>query len=129
MTKKSPLVSVIIPVYNCEDFLQRCLDSVFAQTFQDFELITINDGSKDGSLGILRANAKKRENMQVIDQKNSGQGFARNMAVDMAKGEYVLFVDADDFIEPLTLELAVARAEEDASNLVQFEWKFSSLLP
>lgn len=117
---------MIIPVYNCEEYIQRCLDSVFQQTFQDFEIILINDGSTDGGLAILRQNAKEHSEITLIDQENHGQGYARNRAIERAKGEYILFVDADDFIEPLTLELTLARAEQDNSDLVHFDWKLST---
>lgn len=127
-TKKQPRISVIIPVYNCEEYIQRCLDSVYEQTFQDFEIILINDGSADGSLKILQQNAEKHSRITLIDQENHGQGYARNQAIDIAKGEYLLFVDADDFIEPLTMELTVARAEQDHSDLVHFDWKLSTAM-
>lgn len=123
--KHQPRVSVIIPVYNCEKYLQRCLDSVFNQTFKDFEVVAVNDGSTDGSLEILRTNEIKHKELTVIDQTNHGQGYTRNRQLDMARSEYVLFIDSDDYIEPLTLELAVARADNDQSDLVHFDWKLS----
>lgn len=119
----SPRVSVIIPVYNCEDYLHRCLDSVFGQTMQSFEVIAVNDGSTDSSLQILREYETKHPNLRVIDQKNAGQGAARNHALELAQGEYVLFVDSDDFIESVTLQVTTERADRDQSDLVHFDWK------
>lgn len=118
-----PLVTVIIPVYNCEDFLRRCLESVFDQTMQDFEVIAVNDGSTDSSLDILREYEAVHRNLRVIDQANAGQGAARNRAIDLARGEYILFVDSDDFIERVTLQVTTERAEEDQSDMVHFDWK------
>ncbi|MHA3683356.1 bifunctional glycosyltransferase/CDP-glycerol:glycerophosphate glycerophosphotransferase [Leucobacter sp. HY1908] len=119
----SCLVSVIIPVYNCEDFLRRCLDSVFDQTMRDFEVIAVNDGSTDRSLAILREYEVLHPNLRVLDQANAGQGAARNRAIDLARGEYILFVDSDDFIERVTLQVTTERAEEDQSDMVHFDWK------
>lgn len=121
-----PRVSIIIPVYNCEQYLERCLDSVFSQTYQDFDVIAVNDGSTDSSLAILKRAAKKHRNLTVIDQKNHGQGYTRNRQLDTASGEYILFVDSDDFLEPLTLELAITRADNDKSDFVHFDWKLTS---
>lgn len=123
VNSKQPLVSVIIPVYNCEEYIQECLDSIYAQSYANYEIILVNDGSTDGSLKILTENAKNHTNITLIDQKNKGQGFARNHALQRAGGDYVIFVDADDYIEPQTLELAVARAEKDAADVVHFDWK------
>lgn len=127
MTSRSPEISIIIPAYNCEDYLQECLDSIYAQTFQNFEIIAVNDGSRDSTLEILRANERSHRQLIVIDQVNSGQGYARNRALEKAKGNFILFVDADDRIEPLTLELTHARATRDNADVVHFDWKLSSL--
>lgn len=126
---KQPLVSVIIPVYNCEEYIQKCLDSIYSQSYDSFEIIVVDDGSTDGSLRILRQNAKKHSNITLIEQANKGQGFTRNHALKLANGEYVLFVDADDYIEPQTLELAVVRAEKDNADVVHFDWKMLRMLP
>lgn len=126
---KQPLVSVIIPVYNCEEYIQECLDSIYAQTYDSLEIIVINDGSTDSSADILRQNAKKHANMTLIEQTNKGQGFTRNRALKKANGDYVLFVDADDYIEPQTIEIAVERAEKDSADVVHFDWKMLRMLP
>ncbi|MFV0476825.1 MAG: CDP-glycerol glycerophosphotransferase family protein [Parahaliea sp.] len=122
-----PKISVIIPVYNCEDYLQDCLNSIYEQTYKNYEIIAINDGSTDDSLAILKRNARSHNAFKVIDQENKGQGHARNRAVKIARGEYIQFVDSDDKIDPLTFELAVARADKDQSDLVHYDWKLLSL--
>lgn len=128
MSPESPKVSIIIPVYNTKLYLQRCLDSIFSQSYANFEILAVNDGSHDGSRRVLERNAQHDSRLRILDQDNQGQGVARNRALDQAKGEFVLFVDADDFIEPLTLELTVARALEDSSDFVHFDWKLASRL-
>ena len=95
-----PKISIIIPVYNVEEYLPKCLDSVTNQTLKDIEIICINDGSTDNSLEILENYAKKDSRIIVLNQEtNQGQGVARNRGLDIAKGEYVGFVDSDDWIE------------------------------
>ena len=86
--KEQPLVSVIIPVYNVERYLAQCLDSVSHQTYQNLEIICVNDGSRDGSLNILRRYADEDARIQVIDKANGGVSRARNDALDCARGEY-----------------------------------------
>jgi glycosyltransferase involved in cell wall biosynthesis len=94
-----PKISVIIPVYNTEKYLSQCLDSVLAQTFDDFEVICVNDGSTDGSLAILEEYAQKDKRVKIINHKNSGAGYSRNAGVDAAQGDYLSFIDADDWID------------------------------
>lgn len=88
---KKPLISVIVPVYNTEKYLQECLDSVLAQTYANFELLLINDGSKDGSPQICDAYAAKDDRVKVFHQENAGVSAARNKGLDNAKGEYVRY--------------------------------------
>ncbi|MEL7647197.1 MAG: glycosyltransferase [Sedimentibacter sp.] len=97
-------VSVIVPVYNVEKYLSRCLDSILSQTMRDIEIILVNDGSKDSSLEICRSYAEKDSRIVVIDKKNEGVSVARNAGIDAAKGTYVGFVDPDDWIEPRMYE-------------------------
>lgn len=94
-----PKFSIIIPVFNVEVYLNQCLDSIVNQSFSDFEVICINDGSTDNSLDILNNYAKKDNRFKVFTQENQGQGTARNKALDLAQGQYVLFIDPDDWIE------------------------------
>jgi len=92
-------ISVIIPVYNSEKYLKRCLDSVLGQTMSELEVICVNDGSTDKSLEILEQYSKSDERIIIINQNNLGVSTARNAGLDIARGEYVGFVDADDFID------------------------------
>lgn len=107
------MVSVLIPAYNAEKTIHRSLDSILAQTYCDIEVIVVNDGSTDSTLAELQAYAKKDERVKVIDQLNSGVAAARNTALDNASGEYILYVDADDWIEPDTVERLLNRMSED----------------
>ena len=101
MTSASgPKISVIIPVYNVEKYLARCLDSVLAQHFPDVEILCIDDGSTDGSLSILREYAARDSRIRVLEQKNSGASAARNAGLEAAKGRWIAFVDSDDEVLP-----------------------------
>lgn len=97
-------VSIIIPVYNVEKYLGRCLDSILSQTMKDIEIILVNDGSRDSSLEICRDYAEKDSRIVVIDKKNEGVSVARNTGIDIATGTYIGFVDPDDWIEPKMYE-------------------------
>lgn len=103
-------LSVIIPVYNCERYLKECLDSIRAQTFKDFEAICVDDGSTDSTAAILEEFAALDPRFKVIHQPNGGQGKARNTGLDNAKGDYIAFVDADDWVEPNYFELLLSFA-------------------
>lgn len=92
-------LTIIIPVYNVRKFLSKCIESVLCQTFKDFELILINDGSTDGSEKICDEYKKKDQRIKVIHQQNAGVSNARNCGIRLAKGEYIAFVDSDDWIE------------------------------
>lgn len=94
-----PKVSVIVPVYNVEKYLARCLDSLVAQTLEDIEIICVNDGSTDNSADILAKYAEKDDRITVITQSNAGLSNARNAGIDIATGDYIGFLDSDDFIE------------------------------
>ncbi|MBE6230389.1 MAG: glycosyltransferase family 2 protein [Bacteroidales bacterium] len=95
-----PKISIIIPVYNVEKLLPRCLDSVISQTLQEIEIICVDDGSPDNSLAVLREYERKEPRMKVISQANKRQGGARNTGMGVATGEYIGFVDSDDYIDP-----------------------------
>ena len=102
--------SIIIPVYNVEKFLRECLNSITSQTLKNFEVICIDDGSTDNSLTILQEYANKDSRFKVISQENQGQGIARNKAIDIASGEYLFFVDPDDyelFMEKIKWNLSI----------------------
>ena len=118
-----PKISVIIPVYNVEKFLPRCLDSILNQTFEDFEIVCVDDGSSDKSLFILIEYAKKDKRIKVIAQENQGCSIVRNKGVVKSVGEYVCFVDSDDAIHPQCLELAYLLAERNKADVVNYHYK------
>lgn len=97
-------VSIIIPIYNSEDTLEKCLDSVIAQSYKDIEIICVNDGSADNSLKMLKKYAKNDSRIVIIDKKNEGVSRARNDGLKIATGKYITFVDADDYVEPNEIE-------------------------
>lgn len=94
------VLTVIIPAYNAEKYLPQCLDSVIGQTLKDIEVICVDDGSTDGSASVLQAYTQKDSRISVLTQGNSGQSAARNRALEKAKGAYVQFLDADDWLDP-----------------------------
>ena len=110
---KSPKVSVIIPVYNVEEYLPTCLDSIINQTLEDIEIICVNDGSPDNCLKILNEYAKRDSRIIVINQENRGVSGARNHGLETACGKYIVFVDPDDWCEAECLEKAVNEIEND----------------
>lgn len=107
-----PEISVIVPVYNTGRFLNRCIDSILNQTFSDFELFLVNDGSTDNSGAICDAYAARDSRVRVIHQENQGQSVARNNAIARMQGNWVHFVDSDDWIHPRMLELLYEAARE-----------------
>jgi glycosyltransferase involved in cell wall biosynthesis len=121
ISEKAPTITVIIPVYNVEDYLRTCLESVFNQTFTDFEVICVNDGSTDKSREILEEYAKRELRLKVIHQQNLGQSAARNAALKHACGEYIYFLDSDDSIHPQLLEITLFFAEKHGADLVCFQ--------
>ncbi|MBQ1467331.1 MAG: glycosyltransferase family 2 protein [Solobacterium sp.] len=116
-----PEVSVVINMYNSEKYLRKCIDSVLAQTFTDFELILVNDGSKDHSLDICKEYAEKDKRIRIVDKENGGLADARNAGLDAAKGKYLEFIDADDWIEPELLEKCVTKLHETDADIVIFD--------
>ena len=98
-----PLISIIIPIYNVEKYLNSCIESILSQPVKDFELLLINDGSKDNSLVICNEYATKDSRIKVFDKPNGGVSSARNLGLDNATGEYIMFVDADDRLTPNAL--------------------------
>lgn len=108
-----PKISVIVPVYNVEKYLHECVESILTQTFTDFELILVNDGSQDNSGTICDEYASKDKRVIVIHQENQGQAAARNNAIVLAKGEWIHFVDSDDLIHPQMLEVLYGAVDEN----------------
>lgn len=116
-------ISVIIPVYNTEKYLDKCLSSVINQTFKDIEIILIDDGSTDSSYEICKKYANDDERIILIQQSNQGQGFARNNALLKSKGEYLFFLDSDDYIELDAFKILFKEAIDKNSDLVMFGWE------
>lgn len=112
-----PKFSIIIPVYNVEEYIKKCLDSVFAQTEKDFEVIVVNDGTKDNSMDIV-----KNYEVKMINQENKGLSAARNNGVKEAKGEYIIFLDSDDYIEKNLLH-EIKKSLKNDPDLVRFQIK------
>lgn len=100
-----PKISVIIPVYQAENFLAECIESILGQSFSDFELILVDDGSPDNCAAICREYMQKDDRIQFLQQKNGGQASARNHAMTIAKGEWICFVDSDDVVHPQYLQI------------------------
>ena len=115
-------ISVIVPVYNCEDYLEESLGSILNQTFEDIEIICIDDGSTDDSLRILRKMASSDSRIEVFAQENKGAGAVRNYGMTKASGDYVYFFDADDFLENDALEKAYENAKRNDSDIVFFKF-------
>lgn len=115
-----PKVSVIVPVYNVEAYLEKCVRSVLAQTLPDFELLLVDDGATDGSGALCDRLAQEDPRIRVIHQENQGLGGARNTGMAAASGDWLLLVDSDDWIEPGILEKALAAGERQQADLVVF---------
>ncbi|MDR3178523.1 MAG: glycosyltransferase [Oscillospiraceae bacterium] len=104
MFYQKPLISVIVPIYNVEKFLKKCLKSIEEQTYKNLEVILVNDGSQDSSGEIAKEFASYRKNFLFLDKENQGVSSARNLGLEIAKGEYISFVDSDDYIFPKFIE-------------------------
>ncbi|MFI3333357.1 MAG: glycosyltransferase family 2 protein [Rikenellaceae bacterium] len=113
-----PKISVIIPVYNVEALISICLDSLLGQSFKDIEIICVDDCSKDSSLLQLQRYAAEDSRIRVFTQENRGPGGARNRGLDEASGQYILFVDADDYLEPRYCEMCYEAAERHSADIV-----------
>lgn len=111
-------ISVIVPVFNSEDYLEKCLDSILNQTLNDIEIILIDDGSTDASLEIIKQYEKKYNNIKYKTKKNEGQAIARNLGIEMATGRFICFVDSDDYIENTMLQKLYEYAIKNNSDIV-----------
>ena len=116
----TPKVSVILPVYNASKYLRQCLDSITGQTLKEIEIICVDDGSTDDSLAILKEYEAKDQRVRVLAQKNAGAGAARNHGLSVASGEYLSFLDSDDFFEKEMLEKAWKKGHETSAEIVVF---------
>ena len=121
----APKVSFIIPAYNIEDYIGKCLDSILNQTWQDFEIIVVNDGSKDKTGEVLDSYATKDNRIKILHKENEGVSAARNDGIKMASGDYILFWDGDDFAEKETCEeLLQTMAENDVDTVVYGYYRY-----
>ncbi len=119
----NPLVSIIIPVYNVENFVTDTLESVCAQTYKNIEIICIDDGSKDNSLSILNFYSEKDKRIKVISQENSGVSAARNNGIKKSSGQYICFLDSDDFMHPQYVELQLKAISDTGAEMVFCKFK------
>ncbi len=121
--ENSGLISVIIPVYNVEEYLKECVDSVLSQTYENYEIILINDGSTDSSGKICDEYAEKNDKISVVHKENGGLSDARNKGLSLANGKYVYFLDSDDYIIPEAFAELVLIIEKENSDFVFFDAK------
>ena len=112
------MISVIMPVYNAEKYLARCMDSVLSQTYKNFELICVNDGSTDNSLLLLKEYSQRDSRIRIVNQKNGGVSCARQAGIEVAGGGWFIHVDPDDWVEPDWLEAMIVNAEKTDSDMV-----------
>ncbi len=116
------MISIIVPVYNAERWLERCLESLSAQTLRDVEIVCVNDGSTDGSARILREYARRDPRIAVLSWANAGMSAARNRGMEAARGEWIMLVDADDWIDPNTCERALEAAVVHSADVVLWSY-------
>lgn len=116
------MVSIILPVFNAEGFLPQCLDSILRQTYQNWELIAVDDGSKDGSIEILKSYEKRGNRIHIISKENEGVSIARNIALEHAHGDYIYFVDSDDIVMPEGLMILVKAMESNKTTFIKSDF-------
>lgn len=119
--KEQPLISIIMPVYNTEAYLDMAIQSILEQTQEDFELIIVNDGSTDGSPAIVSKWQRQDHRIQIVAQDNQGLSAARNTGLRHAVGEFIYFMDSDDYLRPDALSACVRYAQDSALDLVFFD--------
>ena len=123
MLEEHELISIVVPVYNVEKYLKRCIESLINQTYKNIEIILINDGSKDNSLSICKEYEKKDERIKVIDKENEGLGYTRNKGIECANGKYIAFIDSDDYIDLDFYEKLYNSAKKNNSDMVFSSFK------
>ena len=119
-----PLCSVIVPIYNNEAELPRCIESILNQDYKNFELILIDDGSTDGSASVCEQYANKNSNIVFIHKQNGGAATARNLGISIAKGEYIFFVDSDDYVSNNFCSVAVDAFVKENVDIVIFGFEY-----
>lgn len=123
MTNNTPLISIVMPVYNAARFLYPCLNSVLAQTYKNWELLVVDDGSTDDSKKIIQEFAAKDHRIQLIAKANEGVSIARNVALETVNGQFVYFIDADDIVSPNALEIMVCAAVTYGATIVKADYQ------
>ena len=118
-------ISIIVPVYNVEKYLRRCLDSILAQTYTDYEIILVNDGSTDGSLSICEEYARANGKIKIVSKENGGISSARNAGIREAAGKYIMFCDSDDYVHKTWCERLVRTAERHPEALIACDVAFA----
>lgn len=118
-------ISIIIPVYNTEAFLKECIESILVQTYSNFEIIIINDGSKDRSAQICEYYSAKDKRIKVFHQENSGQSVARNRGISLATGDYIMFVDSDDYLCNNDALRIISEQAEDSYDIIVYAHKYN----
>ena len=116
-----PLVSIIVPVYNVEKYIRSCVDSILTQTYENLQVILVDDGTLDNSGKICDEFAKKDNRVTVIHKENGGLSSARNEGLDVASGDYIMFVDGDDYLADNAVEILLSANEKYDADFVQFE--------
>ena len=114
-------ISIIMPIYNTETYLRESVNSILNQTFEDFELICIDDGSTDNSLNILKELSENDSRLRIISQENRGAGFSRNKGMKLSQGDYICFIDSDDYIVPEYLERTYENIISNDSDIVMYK--------
>ena len=120
MKNPDPKISVVVPVFNVEDYLCACIESIINQSFRDLEIILVNDGSTDSSLDICNTFSARDQRITVINQKNTGLSGARNSGIKAARGEYILFVDSDDFVAANSLKVVCDAISSNKAEIYEF---------
>ena len=131
MTKKEPLITVIVPVYNVEKYINRCIESIINQTYKNLEILFVDDGTPDNSAKICQDYADKDSRITVLHKKNGGLSDARNFALDVMKGEFVTFIDSDDYVSIYYIENLYNSLSKDNADMSisWFENVFEDNLP
>ena len=117
------LVSIVVPIYNVENYLRQCLDSIMGQTYQNFECLLINDGSPDHSADICREYVSKDSRFKYFEKKNGGVSSARNLGIEHSKGEYITFIDSDDWVDSDYLEVLYTTLLEEGADITVSTYK------
>lgn len=120
---ESSIISIVVPVYNAQDYIERCISSIQGQTFQNYEVYLIDDGSQDDSAKIIKSCIKNDERFHYVYKTNEGQAIARNLGIELASGRYITFVDSDDFIADNYLEIMYESIIDSQADLVVCEFE------